>query len=101
MSSQDAEDREALFRLEEVCDGEVSPERVDRMLEHLSDCPECAREVERLQRMKEIVRRSCCSDTAPVSLRERISVEYRRVSVTEDGPGGVRRTTSTTQIRRG
>lgn len=99
--AQQAEDRDALALLEEACDGELSPERIQRMLDHLGDCPECAQEVERLRQMKKLVRRSCRSDTAPVSLRERISIEYRRVSVTETGPDGVRRTTTaTTRIRR-
>lgn len=73
--------RDDRYALEEVLDGELPAARAAMLLAHLDDCPECAEEVERVRRMKELVRRSCC-EPAPESLRERITIEYRRVSVT-------------------
>ena len=70
----------ARWALEEACDGEVPSTRAEMLQRHLADCPECAQEVERMRRMKELMRRSCC-ESAPDSLRERITIEYRRISV--------------------
>lgn len=72
-----AERRDLRFGLEEAIDGELPADLVDRMIRHAENCPECADELDRLRRMKELVRRSCCTDAAPASLRERISVQYR------------------------
>lgn len=88
------------FGLEGALDGELPAEVVDRMLRHALDCPECADELERLRRIKDLVRRSC-ADRAPSSLRERISVQYRSVTVSRSGPDGsssVRITTSSTAV---
>lgn len=70
------------YALDGAADGELSPSAAERLHAHLERCPECAEEVERAQRMRELLRRSCRSDCAPESLRERITIEYRRVSVT-------------------
>lgn len=67
--------------LDEVVDGELSAAAADRLRRHVAQCPECAEEIERARRVKELVRRCCGSETAPRALRERITVEYRRVSV--------------------
>ncbi len=78
-----AEDEAAgLYALEEALDGELSPELAERLQRHLETCPECAEEVERVRRMKALVRRCCAADAAPPALRERIAIEYRRVTVT-------------------
>lgn len=91
----EATERDLRYGLEEAVDGELPHEMVERMTRHANGCPECADELERLRRIKELVRRSC-ADTAPTSLRERITVQYRSVTVThttEDGTSvSVRRT---------
>lgn len=86
----DAERRDLRFGLEEAIDGELPADLVDRMIRHADDCPECADELDRLRRMKELVRRSCCTDAAPATLRERISVQYRSsLAVHRDQDGTV------------
>ncbi|MFC7376860.1 MULTISPECIES: mycothiol system anti-sigma-R factor [unclassified Brachybacterium] len=92
--------RDLRYGLEEALDGELPPEVVARMERHTEGCPECAEEWEQVRRMKELVRRSC-ADRAPSSLRERIAVQYRSVSVTRttdaDGSTSVRITTTSTR----
>lgn len=88
--------RDARYRLAEALDGELPRETVDRMLDHAEGCVECHDEIERLRRLKELVRRSC-ADRAPSSLRERIAVQCRTVSVTsvQDGTTAAVRITTT------
>ncbi|MEE1617063.1 zf-HC2 domain-containing protein [Brachybacterium sp. J153] len=92
--------REARYRLAEALDGELPRETVDRMLDHAAGCVECHDEIERLRRLKELVRRSCV-DRAPSTLRERIAVQCRTVSVTSRADGtaaSVRITTTRREI---
>lgn len=77
LSGEDA----ARWALEQLLDGEGASAHEEMLRRHLDQCPECAEEVERVRRMKELVRRSCC-EPAPDSLRERIAIEYRRISIT-------------------
>ncbi|MCS6710939.1 zf-HC2 domain-containing protein [Brachybacterium sp. EF45031] len=86
-------------RLQEVADNELSPAELERLLAHVAECPECHDELERLRRMKALLQRSCRQEVAPAALRERISVAYRRVTVTS-ADGTTRVTTEQTQIRR-
>lgn len=80
-------ERDPRFGLEEALDGELPIDIVERMLSHAQGCPECAEELERLRRVKDLVRRSC-ADRAPSSLRERITVQYRSVTVSRTGTDG-------------
>ncbi|MFE5775516.1 MULTISPECIES: mycothiol system anti-sigma-R factor [Brachybacterium] len=94
--------RDLRFGLEEALDGELPRDVVERMTRHAEDCPECADELERLRAMKDLVRRCCANDTAPQTLRERISVQYRSVQYqrleVEHGPDGA--TFRSTTVRR-
>ncbi|WP_152352659.1 mycothiol system anti-sigma-R factor [Brachybacterium subflavum] len=94
--------RDLRFGLEEALDGELPRDVVERMTRHAEDCPECADELERLRAMKNLVRRCCANDTAPQTLRERISVQYRSVQYqrleVEHGPDGA--TFRSTTVRR-
>ncbi|WP_226831952.1 zf-HC2 domain-containing protein [Brachybacterium sp. FME24] len=98
--AQDELGRDPRYGLESALDGELPQETVERMERHTQGCPECADEWERVRRMKELVRRSC-ADRAPSSLRDRIAVQYRSVSVTRttdaDGSTSVRVTTTSTR----
>ncbi|MEM9467432.1 MAG: zf-HC2 domain-containing protein [Actinomycetota bacterium] len=38
--------------LELWLDGELAPDRVERVLAHLADCPDCAAEIETMARIK-------------------------------------------------
>lgn len=88
--------RDLRYGLEEALDGEVPQELAERMTAHTADCPECADEVERLRRLKELVRRSCCDTPAPSDLRDRIALQCRSVSVTStDADGTTVRVTRT------
>ncbi|GAA1304679.1 MAG: mycothiol system anti-sigma-R factor [Brachybacterium tyrofermentans] len=93
--------RDPRYRLDEALDGELPRETVERMARHTEDCPECADEWERVRRIKELVRRSCTEDRAPTSLRERIAVQCRTVSVTRttevDGTTSVRITSTSVE----
>ena len=80
--------RDLRYGLEEALDGEVPPELAERMTAHTADCPECAAEVERLRRLKELVRRSCCDTPAPSGLRDRIALQCRTVTVTSTDADG-------------
>jgi anti-sigma factor (TIGR02949 family) len=93
----DGDPRDLRFGLEEALDGELPADVVERMTQHAEGCPECAEELERLRAMKDLVRRCCRSDTAPPTLRERISVQYQRLEV-EHGPEGA--TFRSTTVRR-
>lgn len=93
-------ERDPRFGLEEALDGELPIDIVERMLSHAQGCPECAEELERLRRVKDLVRRSCV-DRAPSSLRERITVQYRSVTVSRtgtDGTSSVRISTSSSTV---
>ncbi|MBB5831079.1 mycothiol system anti-sigma-R factor [Brachybacterium aquaticum] len=101
MTKNDDSGRDLRYGLEEAVDGELPREMVERMRRHTDDCPECAHEWELVQRVKELVRRSC-ADRAPSDLRERIAVQCRTVSVTTtstttsaDGTVRYSRTTTT------
>lgn len=94
-------ERDPRFGLEEALDGELPIDIVERMLSHAQGCPECAEELERLRRVKDLVRRSC-ADRAPSSLRERITVQYRSVTVSRaaaDGSSSVRISTTSSTVR--
>ncbi|AXK45417.1 mycothiol system anti-sigma-R factor [Brachybacterium saurashtrense] len=95
--------RDLRYGLDEALDGELPAEMVQRMRRHTDDCPECAEEWERVRALKELVRRSC-ADRAPSSLRERIAVHCRTVSVTRTETrteaDGTVRITRTSTVRR-
>lgn len=78
---QQGEALDPRYALDEILDGELPASAEERLRAHLGTCPECADEVERVRRIKEILRRSCTDEVAPPALRERITIEYRRVSV--------------------
>ena len=51
-------------------DRELSDVEVRRVKEHLDDCPPCEQVFEFQAGMKRLVRRECCTDEAPVRLRD-------------------------------
>lgn len=97
--SESGMERDPRYGLEEAVDGELPGERIARMRAHAADCPECAEEIARLLRIKELLRRSCGRAAAPSSLRERITVEYRSIEVSRrTGEGTSRASSSTVRI---
>lgn len=61
----------ALVELEAYLDGELPPERLEGIREHLADCFPCTGRVSFEEQLRAIVRRDCV-DSAPPSLLERI-----------------------------
>ncbi len=53
-------------------DNELEQTLLVSFREHLSQCPECAREEEYVRRFVSLLRARCCRAAAPPSLRERI-----------------------------
>lgn len=62
---------EALAKLEEYLDSEVGEIDADRLRLHLQECTSCYGEAEVEQRLRALLRRSCC-ETAPETLRVRV-----------------------------
>jgi mycothiol system anti-sigma-R factor len=61
-----------LFRIYEYLDGEMTAEDTRRIAAHLDECGHCLREHNLDLALKELVRRSCQSERAPVQLRAQI-----------------------------
>ena len=61
---------QTIQRLNGYIDRELSDVEVRRVKEHLDDCPPCEQVFEFQAGMKRLVRRECCTDEAPVRLRE-------------------------------
>ncbi|MDR1635106.1 MAG: mycothiol system anti-sigma-R factor [Bifidobacteriaceae bacterium] len=71
---------DALPRLHQFIDEELSVLELDAMRDHLDGCDNCAHEHEVRTKLKSVVRRAC-RDVAPLSLRSKVAarlVELRR-----------------------
>lgn len=66
-----AECSEALARLFEFLDAEITEVESDRIRQHLADCEPCLSEYDAGDHLKKLIRRSC-SDVAPAELHARI-----------------------------
>jgi mycothiol system anti-sigma-R factor len=64
---------EVLHRIYEYLDGEMSPEDVTRVAQHLEECRPCLAEHDLDRAVKQVVRRACSDEHAPDYLRMRIS----------------------------
>ena len=71
--------REVLVRVYEYVDGEMTPEDVARIRQHLSECDPCLVEYHLDVALKALVRRSCGCEAAPEDLRRRILVKITEV----------------------
>ncbi|GAB2967087.1 MAG TPA: mycothiol system anti-sigma-R factor [Actinotalea caeni] len=72
--SKECRCEEALERLEEYIDSEITEIDAGRLRAHLEECASCFGEAELERRVKELLRRSCC-ETAPETLRMRVRTE--------------------------
>ena len=61
---------QTIQQLNGYIDRELSDVEVRRVKEHLDDCPPCEKVFEFQAGMKRLVRRECCTDEAPVRLRD-------------------------------
>jgi mycothiol system anti-sigma-R factor len=81
--SCDAEDddcAQALAKVYEYLDGELSVTDLDRIREHIADCGPCLQQYDLDIALKALVRRSC-RESAPADLRERIMVKITEVQI--------------------
>ena len=78
--ADDADCAQALARVYEYLDGELSPADLDRIREHIDDCGPCLQQYDLDVALKALVRRSC-QESAPADLRERIMVKITEVRI--------------------
>lgn len=62
----------ARLQLYEYLDGEMDPDDIAKIREHLAQCGPCLKEYDLDQMLKELVRRACHCETAPTELRMQI-----------------------------
>lgn len=87
------------YGLDEALDGELCAETIARLEKHLEGCTECAEEMARLRALKALLQRTM-PVPAPSGLRERISVQCRTVTHTDDaGTTTLSRTTVRRELR--
>jgi anti-sigma factor (TIGR02949 family) len=72
----------ARLQLYEYLDGEMDPDDVDKIREHLAHCGPCLKEYDLDQMLKELVRRSCGCEPAPTELRMQIMSRITTINLT-------------------
>ena len=73
--------RDVVEHIYEYVDGEVTPQALAAVREHLLSCPPCLEQYDVQVALKELVRR-CCQDRAPDSLRVRILAQVTAAQAT-------------------
>ena len=76
---------EVLHRIYEYLDGEMSADDVRRVAAHLNECQPCLAEHDLDMALKQVVRRSCAAETAPVAVRMQILQRITMVRLESDG----------------
>jgi mycothiol system anti-sigma-R factor len=64
---------EAVEKLWQFLDKELEGAASTELQQHLEECRHCFSKVEFEERLRAMLRRSCCSEQAPPELRERLS----------------------------
>lgn len=62
----------ALSQLFDMLDGELTPEREQRLREHITSCPHCFSEADFEQRFLEALRKARREGACPDALRDRV-----------------------------
>ncbi|WP_245634392.1 mycothiol system anti-sigma-R factor [Janibacter corallicola] len=83
---------EAIYRMMEYLDGEMTAADADHLREHLLTCGPCLEEHDVDRVLKELVQRSCPCEEAPPTLRT--TIMQRITTICDDGAW-----TSVTQVR--
>ena len=65
--------QETLEKLWQYLDKELDSASRQQLQEHLEQCRQCFSKAEFEQRLRAMLRRSCCGEHAPRELRERLS----------------------------
>ena len=76
---------EVLHRIYEYLDGEMSADDVRRVAAHLNECQPCLAEHDLDVALKQVVRRSCSGETAPMAVRMQIMQRITMVRLESDG----------------
>ena len=72
----------ARLQLYEYLDGEMAPEDIDKIREHLAHCGPCLQEYDLDQTLKALIRRSCSCEAAPRQLRTQILARITTIKMT-------------------
>jgi mycothiol system anti-sigma-R factor len=72
----------ARMQLYEYLDGEMAPEDINRIREHLAQCGPCLQEYDLDQTLKALIRRSCSCESAPRALRTQILARITTIKMT-------------------
>jgi anti-sigma factor (TIGR02949 family) len=72
----------ARMQLYEYLDGEMAPDDIGKIREHLAHCGPCLREYDLDQTLKALIRRSCSREAAPVELRTQILARITTIKMT-------------------
>jgi mycothiol system anti-sigma-R factor len=80
VSCEEADCSQALARVYEYLDGEMSPADLDRIRDHIHECGPCLKQYDLDIALKALVRRSC-QESAPADLRERIMVKITEIRI--------------------
>ena len=72
---------EVLHRIFEYLDGEMSAADVRRVAAHLGECQPCLAEHDLDVALKQVVRRSCQGETAPMAIRTQIMARITMIQV--------------------
>jgi anti-sigma factor (TIGR02949 family) len=76
---------EVLHRIYEYLDGEMSADDVRRVAAHLGECQPCLAEHDLDVALKQVVRRSCAEQAAPVAVRMQILQRITMVRLESEG----------------
>ncbi|AGF71773.1 mycothiol system anti-sigma-R factor [Corynebacterium halotolerans] len=60
-----------------LLDDDVTPDRAEELLKRIAACPQCYGRLQSEQEIRALVRKCCTSRPAPVTLRERITMQLR------------------------
>lgn len=77
--------REVLDRVYEYLDGEMDEADMARIRRHLDECDPCLTQYRLDTVLKELLRRSCVCEVAPLELRARIMVRITEVRTNFEG----------------
>ena len=77
----DTDCSEALLRVYEYLDGEMSADDCRKIQAHLDDCGPCLRQYNLDQALKAVIKRSCACEEAPLELRTTILTRITMIRI--------------------
>jgi mycothiol system anti-sigma-R factor len=70
---------EVLARVYSYLDGEIEDKSIAQIRRHLDECGPCLREYGLEEAVKRLVHKSCCAETAPTGLRDKVLVRIQTI----------------------